>query len=109
MNDFPPALKAFFYFIGLCFILITGLVIVSINDSYSGKAHVRVQARAERFLDELKITHEAISCNSLDTDGNGYITCSYKSNNKIETIECSNSMWIDSSCRNLKVQAIENR
>lgn len=110
-NDLP--FKVFFVFMftgmGLFLLLFFGSCSVSLFDSYSGRAHQRVQVRAEKFLNELNISHEAISCNSLDTDGNGYITCSYKSNDKIETIECSDSIYIESGCRTLKIKAIENR
>jgi hypothetical protein len=95
---------------GLMFICLLGSALIFREyDKYSGNAQRRVEKRALWFLDALKISYDVVACDASDSDNDGYITCSYNSNGKVETIECSDSIFLNSTCRNMKMLSPKNK
>ena len=107
MEDVDLEWKIISWCFKLIALLVFGSLIFMAYDVLSGNAQKRVEVRAEKFLNTLKISHDVVSCNASDSDGDGYITCSFNFDGKIKTIECSDSIFLNSTCRNMKINSLE--
>ena len=53
----------------------------------------------EHWSKEMKLETSGHSCNNHDSDGDGYVSCSYMLNGEPHTIECAASFNMQSGCR----------
>lgn len=81
--------------IGL-FVVIPVVLMVS---SVSGADAEAARKAAETYMSDLGLTGRVV-CQSVDTDGDGYISCTAREDNgEMIPIECSGAISLNSGCR----------
>lgn len=77
-----------------------GLIIFSISctacRNISGSSQRSAQENAESWAKDLELDVEHVKCNGIDSDGDGYVSCTFKlKDGRIENYECSSSYLYD--------------
>lgn len=61
------------------------------------------ETNAQNFAEELGLDYKKVSCNNLDSDGDGYVSCTMAmSDGSIEQFECA-AWGLNSGCRRPKL------
>jgi len=65
----------------------------------TGGDHHSAEKEFVKWSREMKLETSGHSCNNHDSDGDGYVSCSYMLNGEPHTIECAASFNMQSGCR----------
>lgn len=85
--------------IGLIVLLIFGGVAIA---KCSGSDHRTAETEFRSWAKALNIKYEGASCNNYDSDGDGYVSCTYAVNGEPHTVECAGSWNMQHGCRTPK-------
>jgi Tfp pilus assembly protein PilE len=96
--------------IGVIVVAVIGAGIVVSIPNYTG-AHKRVaEDEARTFAKELDMPLKNVSCTRQDTDGDSYISCTFKmEDDTTEQYECTGAWTWNSGCREPKFNLKRNR
>ncbi len=64
---------------------------------------MEAEKQARRWAKDMGISVKKISCNGSDSDGDGYVSCSFNADGKITTYECAGAYNLNQGCRVPKV------
>lgn len=65
----------------------------------TGGDHHSAEKEFVKWSKEMKLETTGHSCDNHDSDGDGYVSCSYMLNGEPHTIECAASFNMQSGCR----------
>jgi len=86
-----------------CIALTVLLILLQGYNSVSGANAAEAKKQAIKWSNELSLAPSSISCSSIDSDNNGYYSCtlSFKSDSGIQlkTVECAGALTIGEGCR----------
>jgi len=73
--------------------------------SCASPAHNKHEAEEQfaAYANSLGIEYDHVVCNTVDSDGDGYISCTYSVNNDLHQIECAGAYNFQQGCRLPKV------
>lgn len=72
----------------------------------SGASHQTAEKEARKYAEELSIHVQGVTCAGLDSDGDGYVSCTISTaEGKLIGVECAGAMTINSGCRIPKLRA----
>lgn len=78
-----------FFVIGI-FVFVFVSILLNIVCNIAGVPGDTAQKNAEEWSKDLSLPVEHVKCNSVDTDGDGYISCAFKmKSGTVESYECS--------------------
>jgi hypothetical protein len=82
--------------ITIIFFLIAGAV--GLNKC-NGADHKSANEEFKNWAKELKLAYDGVSCNGHDSDGDGYVSCTYMVDGEAHTVECAGSWNMQHGCR----------
>lgn len=93
---------------GIIALVVTAVVHVSCG--VTGIDHDAAESGARQYAKDLGLKLKGISCARVDTDGDGYVSCSLSiedpnGGSHIEAVECAASFSMNSGCRVPKMRA----
>lgn len=99
-------------FVGIAFIMIIG-VFGRCTASVSGSDHKAAETAAKVWSSQMGFKPVGISCTGMDTNGDGYVSCSIAVLKNDGTpsmipIECAGSFTINNGCRAARVLPLGN-
>lgn len=62
------------------------------------------EATGMQFSKDLGLDTESVSCVKLDTDGDGYLSCTFKTKSEVLQYECTGWMTLNEGCREPKLR-----
>ena len=68
----------------------------------SGGDHKSAEQEFTAWANALKLKHDGVVCNGHDSDGDGYVSCTYTVNGEARTVECASSFNMQHGCREPK-------
>lgn len=80
-----------------CVLIIGFLVIAG-----TGADKRAAEKSAQVWASEIGIELKGVSCVKVDSDGDGYVSCSVRDASRVYQIECAGLMTINSGCRQPK-------
>lgn len=69
----------------------------------TGPSKAEAEKQAKRWAKEMGINVKKISCNGSDSDGDGYVSCSFNVDGVVATYECAGAYNLNNGCRVPKV------
>lgn len=88
----------------VCSVVIFGIARCSTN--VSGMSHGEAVKSAHAYAKELSIAVQGIQCAGIDSDGDGYVSCSIMTKSeKLLAVECAGALTINQGCRIPKLNA----
>jgi hypothetical protein len=83
--------------------------------NYTGANKQQAEKNAKEWANEMGFEGAKIKCNKMDTDGDGYVSCSMNHNGELTQVECAGESLIvrNEGCRlpkpNLRVNNYNSR
>lgn len=71
----------------------------------TGAHKEEAEKQATAWAKQMGLQDAKVSCVSNDTDGDGYVSCTVASADKIHSIECTGAMTINEGCRVPKLRS----
>lgn len=65
----------------------------------NGGDHKSAEREFKKWAKELRLKYDGESCNNHDSDGDGYVSCTYTVDGEARTVECAGSWTMQSGCR----------
>lgn len=81
------------------FVIIVALAAIALTVSIFGVDRSTAEGEARAWAKALGLQVIGISCAKMDTDGDGYVSCSVNTENGVQQIECAGKLSINSGCR----------
>ena len=92
--------------IGLAVVFASGLTAVSLVQRSANEPVVTNEAR--EYAAQLGMNVKGVSCAKLDTDGDGYVSCSINTGTGLVPVECAAAFTINDGCRVPKLRDIQS-
>jgi len=90
----------------LIVVAVLALVLFGALANLSGVNGDQAMKEAERWASEMQIKPIGITCSSVDSDGDGYVSCMVRHEGGIENIECRGMTSVGHGCRAPKMRAV---
>lgn len=88
----------------LVFLLIVGVGVTKCTANLTGLHKSVATKQANAFAQELGLDVEHVACVKQDTDGDGYVSCTFKfSDGSTQQFECAGAMNLNTGCRDPKI------
>jgi hypothetical protein len=90
------------------FILVAGIGYAGCQAcyNYSGANKDKAEQEARDFAKSLGMDLKGVQCNKHDTDGDGYVSCTFNLGDSVQTFECAgkNVIQDNTGCREPKIK-----
>lgn len=91
---------------GLGVVAVVGFFVVAVSANVLSFLDGGDKARSEAasWTKEMGIKDATVSCVNLDSDGDGYVSCTVNNNGQLIPLECARAYSFQSGCRVQKLQ-----
>lgn len=100
-------------FIILCLVVAVPLGLIAAGPNLLGWNKSEAEEHARTWAKETQVDLKSVSCNGVDTDGDGYVSCSFHFEGVTvpSTFECAGwtLLKVHSGCREPKIRIPERR
>lgn len=87
---------------GLMLLLIVLVGVAKCTSGISGLDQSAAEKEAKLWANKMGMVDAAISCVKIDSDGDGYVSCTVLTKEGPQAIECTGSLTFNSGCRTPK-------
>ena len=88
--------------IGVVFLIIGGGTCAKCTSGYTGLDQSSAEENALQWASDMGMKDVKVSCVKMDSDGDGYVSCTVMANDKMHNIECTGWLTINDGCRTPK-------
>lgn len=90
-------------------IIITSITVIAVIigavigfSKCNGGDHKSAEHEFRKWAKDLRMDYDGMSCNGHDSDGDGYVSCTYMVNGEPHTVECAGAFNMQHGCRTPK-------
>lgn len=85
--------------------LIASILFLTGCPNLTGAHKTKAQESAKIWAQELGMEYKSVVCNKQDTDGDGYVSCTFMlEEDKRTQVECAGAWTLNEGCRDPKAQ-----
>lgn len=80
--------------------ILGGIAFKACNGNFGHRDQNEATSNANRFIQEMGMEVERVSCVGVDSDGDGYVSCTFKmKDGTMQPYECAGWSWSGEGCK----------